>query len=93
MGFLGLMALLGLYIFVIFRGFQIAIKTADQFRKTLVLGLVLTFAISVFINCGVVMGLLPTKGLTMPFLSYGGSSLIILSFLFGIILNVEMHEN
>lgn len=93
MGFLGLMAILGLYIFVIFRGFQIALKTADQFKKILVLGLVLTFAISVFINVGVVMGLLPTKGLTMPFLSYGGSSLLILSFLFGTILNIEMHEN
>lgn len=93
MGFLGLMAILGLYIFVIFRCFQIALKTADQFKKILVLGLVLTFAVSVFINVGVVMGLLPTKGLTMPFLSYGGSSLLMLSFLFGTILNIEMHEN
>ncbi len=93
MGFLGLVMLLGLYIFVIFRGFQIALKTMDQFKKTLVLGLILTFSVSVFINVGVVMGLLPTKGLTMPFLSYGGSSLLILSFLFGSILNIEMHEN
>lgn len=93
MGFLGLMAILGLYIFVVFRGFHIALNTADQFKKSLVLGLTLTFAVSVFINVGVVLGLLPTKGLTMPFLSYGGSSLLILSFLFGIILNIEMHEN
>ncbi len=93
MGFLGLVAILGLYIFVIFRGFQIALNSADQFKKLLVVGLILTFAVSVFINVGVVMGLLPTKGLTMPFLSYGGSSLLILSFLFGTILNIEMHEN
>lgn len=92
MGFLGLVALLALYGFVVFRGFQIALKTEDRFKKTLVLGLTLTFAISVFINCGVVMGLLPTKGLTMPFLSYGGSSLLVLSILFGTILNVEMYE-
>lgn len=92
MGFLGLVALLALYGFVVFRGFQIALKTEDRFKKTLVLGLTLTFAISVFINCGVVMGLLPTKGLTMPFLSYGGSSLLVLSFLFGTILNIEMYE-
>ena len=91
MGFIGLVMLLALYGFVIFRGFQIALKTEDRFKKTLVLGLILTFAISVFINCGVVMGLLPTKGLTMPFLSYGGSSLLVLSFLFGTILNIEMH--
>ncbi len=92
MGFVGLLALLALYGFVVFRGFQIALKTEDRFKKTLVLGLTLTFAISVFINCGVVMGLLPTKGLTMPFLSYGGSSLVVLSFLFGTILNIEMYE-
>ena len=92
MGFLGLVAILSLYIFVIFRSFHIALNTMDQFKKTLVLGLTLTFAVSVFINVGVVLGLLPTKGLTMPFLSYGGSSLLILSFLFGIILNIEMHE-
>lgn len=93
MGFVGLCALLSLYGFVVFRCFQIALAVQDQFKKLLVLGLTLTFAVSVFINCGVVMGLLPTKGLTMPFLSYGGSSLIILSLLFGTILNVEMHES
>jgi len=92
MGFLGLCGLLGLYGFVVFRCFQIALAIEDQFKKLLVLGLTLTFAVSVFINVGVVMGLLPTKGLTMPFLSYGGSSLIILSLLFGTILNIEMHE-
>ncbi|MFZ3228647.1 MAG: putative lipid II flippase FtsW [Pseudobdellovibrio sp.] len=92
MGFLGLCALLGLYGFVVFRCFQIALAIQDRFKKFLVLGLTLTFSVSVFINVGVVMGLLPTKGLTMPFLSYGGSSLIILSILFGTILNIEMHE-
>lgn len=92
MGFIGAMLLLALYGFVIFKGFQIAIKTKDLFYKTLVLGLTTTFAFSVFINMAVVMGLVPTKGLTMPFMSYGGSSLIVLSFLFGIILNIEMKE-
>lgn len=90
MGFIGLFILLGLYCFVIFRSFKIVLKTEDLFQKTLVLGLILTFAFSVFINVGVVMGLVPTKGLTMPFLSYGGSSLLVLSFIFGIILNIEM---
>jgi cell division protein FtsW len=93
MGFMGLVVLLSLYAFVIFRGFQIVLKTQDLFKKTLGLGLILTFAFSVFINVGVVMGLVPTKGLTMPFLSYGGSSLMVLSFLFGILLNIEMSED
>ncbi len=93
MGFIGVVAILALYGFVIFKGFQVAIKTQDVFKKTLVLGLITTFAFSVFINVGVVMGLVPTKGLTMPFMSYGGSSLMVLSFLFGMILNIEMAEN
>ena len=92
-GFLGVTALLALYGFVVFRGFQIVMKSQDQFKKTLALGLILTFAFSVFINVGVVMGLVPTKGLTMPFMSYGGSSLVVLSFLFGILLNIEMSES
>jgi cell division protein FtsW len=93
MGFIGAVAILALYAFVIFKGFQIAIKTQDLFKKTLALGLICTFAFSVFINVAVVLGLVPTKGLTMPFMSYGGSSLIVLSFLFGILLNIEMSED
>lgn len=96
MGFLGVLFILSLYGFVIFKGFQIAIKSQDVFKKTLALGLITTFAFSVFINMGVVMGLVPTKGLTMPFMSYGGSSLLILGFMFGILLNIEMslhHEH
>ncbi len=92
MGFIGVLAILALYGFVVFKGFQIAIKTQDIFKKTLVLGLTTTFSFSVFINMGVVMGLVPTKGLTMPFMSYGGSSLVMLAFLFGMILNVEMSD-
>lgn len=93
MGFIGICAVLLLFGFVVFRGFRIAIKTEDLFKKTLALGLTITFALSVFINMGVVMGLLPTKGLTMPFLSYGGSSLVIICLMFGILLNIEASEN
>jgi len=89
MGFVGFVAILGLYGFVVLRGIQIAVKVEDVFKKALVLGLTLSFALSVFINAGVVMGLLPTKGLTLPFLSYGGSSLLVLCFTFGLILNIE----
>jgi cell division protein FtsW len=89
MGFIGFSLILALYGFVVFRGIQIAMKVEDTFKRALALGLSLTFGLSVFINAGVVMGLLPTKGLTLPFLSYGGSSLIALCFMFGLILNIE----
>lgn len=89
MGFIGFVAILALYAFVVFRGIQVAVKTEETFKRALCLGLSITFALSVFINAGVVMGLLPTKGLTLPFLSYGGSSLVTLAFLFGLILNIE----
>lgn len=89
LGFVGFFVILALYGFVIFRGIQIAVKAEDNFKKALCLGMSLTFALSVFINAGVVMGLLPTKGLTLPFLSYGGSSLLVLCFMFGLIINVE----
>jgi cell division protein FtsW len=89
MGFIGVTVILLLYGFVIFRGFQIAFKTEDLFNRTVALGFSLVFALSVFINAGVVMGLLPTKGLALPFLSYGGSSLVTQCFMFGILLNLE----
>jgi cell division protein FtsW len=89
LGFIGFVAILVLYGFVVFRGIQIAVKAEDTFKRALALGLSCTFGLSVFINAGVVMGLLPTKGLTLPFLSYGGSSLVALCFMFGLILNIE----
>jgi cell division protein FtsW len=89
MGFLGILVVLALYGYLVFRGLQITTRTERPFAKVLALGLSLTFALSVFINAGVVMGLLPTKGLTLPFLSSGGSSLVMSCFLFGLLLSVE----
>lgn len=89
MGFLGVTVLLALYGFIILRVFQIGLKTESVFKRSVCIGLATTFSFSIFINAGVVMGLLPTKGLTLPFLSYGGSSLIVLSLMFGILLNIE----
>ncbi len=89
MGFVGFAVLMSLYGFIVFRGIQIGLRADKTFHRAMVIGLTLTFALSVFINSGVVMGLLPTKGLTLPFMSYGGSSIVMLSFLFGLILNIE----
>lgn len=92
MGFIGFFVVLALYGFVVLRGLQISARIDDLFAKSLVLGLTLTFAYSVFVNVGVVLGMLPTKGLTLPFLSYGGSSLVTSCFLFGLILNAESQD-
>lgn len=92
MGFIGVVLVISLYGFLVFRGLQMAARTEQIFAKVLALGLSLTFALSVFINAGVVMGILPTKGLTMPFLSSGGSSLLMTCFLFGLLLNIEKSD-
>lgn len=89
LGFVGFAVLLSLYLFIILRGFQIALKSENTFFRALSLGITMTFALSIFINAGVVMGLLPTKGLTLPFFSYGGSSLVTLCLMLGVLLNIE----
>lgn len=89
MGFVGICVLLAMYGFIVFRGVQIAVKAEDPFKRACALGFAMIFGLSVFINAGVVMGLLPTKGLTMPFLSYGGSSLVTLCLMFGLLVNIE----
>lgn len=89
MGFIGLFLVLSLFGMLIYRGFQISLRANTEFEKATVLGLILSFTYSVFVNVGVALGLLPTKGLALPFLSYGGSSIIVMGILFGLILNVR----
>ncbi len=91
LGFVGFAFLMMIYGLLIFRGFQVALRCQDQWERGAALGLILIFFFGVFINAGVVMGLLPTKGLTLPFLSYGGSSLLCNCLAFGLILNFERH--
>ncbi len=89
MGFIGLMVILLMYGFLIFRGFQIAMQSRTPFRRAASLGLSMCFSMAVTINVGVTMGLLPTKGLALPFLSYGGSSLLNICILFGFLLSID----
>lgn len=89
MGYFGFVLLLALYGYLVVRGLQISNRAHTTYLKILALGLTVCFAFSVAINMGVVLGLLPTKGLTLPFLSYGGSSLVMSCVLFGILLNIQ----
>lgn len=88
-GFIGFAFVLMIYGLLVFRAMQISLRAQNAFIKAASLGISLMFAISVFINIGVVLNLLPTKGLTLPFLSYGGSSLICTCVMFGWLLNMD----
>ncbi len=92
-GFIGVGLILFLYIILIVRGFQIALKAPDMFGNLLAAGLTLLLALETFINIAGIMGLIPLKGLALPFLSYGGTSLIMSLAAVGILLNISSYES
>ena len=88
LGLFGVLFVLGLFVVLIVRGLKAALKAPDLFGMYLALGITALIAVQSLINFGVVMGLLPTKGLPLPFISYGGTSLIIMAACVGILLNI-----
>ncbi len=90
-GYLGFTLVLLIYGFLVFRGLQIAIRANNDRDRLIATGLAMSLGLSVFVNVGVVTGLLPTKGLTLPFLSYGGSSLLCTGLACGWLLCLEKH--
>jgi len=89
MGFLGVAAIVILFALLIMRGIKIALNARDLYSSYLALGLICLIGLQAAVNMGVVMGLLPTKGLALPFISYGGSSLIFNLLSIGILLNIS----
>lgn len=89
LGFLGTALLIGLFTLIVIKGFRIAGQAPDAYGRYLASGVTLLIGIQALINAGVVAGLLPTKGLTLPFVSYGGSSLIVSFVAVGILLSVS----
>jgi cell division protein FtsW len=89
LGFLGFLLVLALFAIVVSRGILLSLRAPDAFGSYLALGLTLVIGLPAVINMGVVSGLLPTKGLSLPFLSYGGSSLIANLLAVGILLNIS----
>ncbi len=89
LGLLGTLTVLALFAVLIFRVFVIAWKAPDAFSSYLALGIGILFGLQVLMNIGVVMGLLPTKGLALPFLSYGGTGVIVSMTLIGVLLNIS----
>jgi|LNFM01.1.fsa_nt_gb cell division protein FtsW len=89
LGFVGMIALLFGYSFLLYRGISIALRARDDYGTYVAFGISMLFALQVLINLGVAMGLLPTKGLTLPMVSYGGSSLVINLCAVGILLSIS----
>ncbi|MDJ0829382.1 MAG: putative lipid II flippase FtsW [Desulfobacterales bacterium] len=88
LGLIGVLAILLLYLIILWRGVIIARNTDDLFGQYMAVGLVTALGLQVCINMGVTLGLLPTKGLTLPFLSYGGTSLLLNMAAIGILMNI-----
>ena len=88
-GFIGISILLILFALIVIRGIKIALNAPDLFGTYLALGISCMLAVQVMVNMGVVMALLPTKGLTLPFISYGGSSLVISLISMGILMSIS----
>ncbi len=91
-GFVGVIVALGLYLFVILRSIESASLAKDRLGAYLVLGVLASFTFQVIYNIAMSAGMLPVKGLTLPLMSYGGSSMIATLAGFGLILNVRMRR-
>jgi len=92
-GLLGVMFVVVLYAAILVSGLKIAAKTRDAFGSYLALGITLMLVLQAAINMAVVMGALPPKGLPLPFISYGGTSLLMSLFAAGVLLNVCIRGN
>ena len=92
LGFLGVVVLVGLFITFVYQGMKIATKIEDRYGAMVVSAVTYTIGLQAFLNMGVVLGLLPTKGLNLPFVSYGGTSLIMNCVGVGIILSVYCYQ-
>jgi cell division protein FtsW len=91
LGFIGAVFVLLLFSILLWRGIRIALGAPDLFGSFLAIGIIGMVAIQVMINVGVVTGLMPVTGITLPFLSYGGSSLTLMLASMGVLLNISRY--
>jgi cell division protein FtsW len=93
LGLLGTIAVVLLFSVFCYRGIRAAFRTSDLYARFLAVGITSTIAIQAFFNISVVLGLLPTKGIPLPFVSYGGSSLFITLACVGVLLNISQQTD
>jgi len=87
-GFLGVLFVVTLVVIFTFKGFQVGQECNNDFGRILAVGITTLISLQSILNMGVVVGLLPTKGIPLPFVSYGGTSLIFGMFMVGILINI-----
>lgn len=92
-GFIGVLLFLGIMLFVVYRGFYISLRAKDTFGKLLAAGITSFIAIQTLVNLGAQTALLPLTGVPLPFISYGGSALIINLVSIGILLNISRQSS
>lgn len=89
LGFIGILGLCAVYLVIVARGVRVALSAEDEYGSYVAFGLSVLFGVQALVNMSVAMAVLPTKGLTLPFVSYGGSSLLVSAAAMGILLNIS----
>lgn len=92
LGFIGCLFIIGIYVLIIYEGYKIATRCKDKYSAYVAIGLISLFAIQVLINLGVVVGLFPVTGITLPLMSYGGSSLVVMLSSIGLLLSISNQD-
>jgi rod shape determining protein RodA len=92
MGYIGVVVLIVLYLAITSRGLMIAARARESFGRLLAGSLILTFFIYVFVNIGMVSGILPVVGVPLPLVSYGGTSIVTLMAGFGLLMSISTHR-
>lgn len=91
LGFIGVIVIAAMFMLLILRGLRTSLNAPNEFSCFLAFGITLLVGMQAFVNMAVVMGMVPTKGLALPLISYGGTSLVITLAAIGILLNVSRH--
>ncbi len=93
LGMIGGLILLGLYVILLIYGYAIAFRCRHQFGRLVAIGITTGFFLYFFINIAMVMGMIPVVGVTLPFISYGGTSLLTLMLCVGLLMNIHVHRD
>jgi len=91
-GLLGVATLMAIYLFIVMRGLYIAVNAQDAYGRLVAGSLVMTFFVYVFVNIGMVSGVLPVVGVPLPLVSYGGTSIVTIMAGFGLLMSIHTHR-